>query len=227
MSRNRLTGDALTTAILPTAAGGTYNEGLTDDVLCVPASFAAGVHTVTLNGAISGQPVPGDGDQIEICDPLGQLAPGTSLVITGKISSLGAQIADQGTLANSITLNQPGAYRLLTYSNPMGCWVAEGRNDNDAAVVIADAATTTIQVTQGRWRTLTATQANAITLGTTGALPSDQIEITRLDTTAFAVTVINGGAGVGTLTTFVASKLNAGLFQFDGTNWALRRPGQT
>lgn len=228
MSRNRLTGDALTTGILPTAAGGTYNEGLTDDVLIVPAAFAAGAHIVTLNGCIAGQSPPSDGDQIDICDPLGLLGPATTLTVTGKISSLGAQIADNGVLANSILMNRPGDSRTFTYSNLTSTWTVVGKQQVDGpSVTLADAASATITVAQGRWRSLTATQANVITLDPTGALLNDQIELTRLDTSAFTVTVNNGGPAVGTLTVLVASKKNAALFQFNGTDWVLRRPGQT
>ncbi len=123
MSRNRLTGDALTTTLLPAAAG-TFNEGLTDDVLVVPSTAAAGAHIVTLNGSIAGQAVPGDGDQITIVDPFGVLASGTTLQIKGKISSLGAQIANNTAAADSVTLNTAGAGLSLTYSSAAGVWVA-------------------------------------------------------------------------------------------------------
>lgn len=86
----------------------------------------------------------------------------------------------------------------------------------------------TIQITAGAWRKLpaaTLSAGRALTLGTTGAVAGDQITVTRLDATANTYAVINGGAGAGTLLTMPASKVNFGLFQFDGTNWALRACG--
>jgi len=86
----------------------------------------------------------------------------------------------------------------------------------------------TIQRSQGAWRVLpaaTLSADHAATLGTTGAAAGDQITITRLDATANAYAVINGGAGAGTLVTFPASKIGFGVFQYDGTNWALREVG--
>lgn len=227
MSRNRLTGDALTTGVLPAGAGTTYNEGLTDDVLLVPTGWAAGAHTVTLNSSIAGQSPPSDGDQIDIYDPLGLLSPAAPLTVTGKIASLGAQIANGNAVANSITMDHPGQSITFTYSNLTGTWTASTNVVTaDSAVVLADAATSTIQVSQGRLRTLTATQANVITLGTTGALRGDQIRIVRLDATAFTVSVVNGGTAAGTLSVMVASKINGGLFQFNGTDWIALQPGQ-
>lgn len=80
----------------------------------------------------------------------------------------------------------------------------------------------------GTWRKIPATTLTAdrtYTLGTTGAAAGDQIDVTRLDATAHAAIFVNGGAGAGTLLTMPNSKVNFALFQFDGTNWALRRCG--
>lgn len=228
MSRNRINGFALTTGLLPSAAGGTFNEGLTDDILILPSNAAVGVHTVTLNGTQAGQVPPGDGDQIDICDPFGVLGAATTLVVTGKISALGAQIANNGAAANSITMARPGSWITFTFSILTNTWVCNPNGlASDQPVVLADAASATITAAQGRWRTLTATQANVITLDPAGATLGAQIQITRLDATAFTVTVNNGGPATGTLTVFVASKKNSGIFQFNGTDWVLREPGQT
>lgn len=84
----------------------------------------------------------------------------------------------------------------------------------------------TITVAQGEWRKMpTVTAARNITLSTSGAVAGDQITISRASTAAFAVAVINGGAGAGTLISLVASKASFAKFQFDGTNWALREFG--
>lgn len=89
-------------------------------------------------------------------------------------------------------------------------------------------ASPTITISQGRWRVLPAATLStnrSITLGTSGAVAGDQIDLTRLDVSANTLAVVNGGAGAGTLITFAASKLGCGRFQFDGTNWALRSFG--
>ncbi len=224
MSRNRLNGDALTTSLLPVAAGGTFQEGLADDVLQVPAAFAAGVHTVNLNGTVAGQAVPGDGDQLDICDPLGLLAPGTSLVVVGKIGGLGGQIADAGALSNSIVLNTPGANRTFTFNGATGTWVTSSSSAQQSPppVAIVDAAATTITAAQGLFRTLTATQANALTLDpANGAKAGQTLRVVRNDTSAFAITFIDGGPGTPTLFVAIASKRGFADFYFNGTNWIL------
>lgn len=84
----------------------------------------------------------------------------------------------------------------------------------------------TIQASEGEWRQMpTVTAARNVTLGTTDAIAGDQITITRTSTSAFAVAVLNGGAGAGTLISLVASKASYAKFQFDGTNWELREFG--
>lgn len=98
---------------------------------------------------------------------------------------------------------------------------------HSAAVALTDAPET-LTVGGGTWyrlpaATLSATRAK--TLGTTGAVAGDQIEITRLDATANTMTVVNGGSGAGTLFTFPVSKIGSAVFQFDGTDWALRSVG--
>lgn len=93
------------------------------------------------------------------------------------------------------------------------------------ALTDADA---TIAVAAGKWRKMPAATLSAnraITLGTTGAVADDQIQVTRLDVGAFTLAFVNGGAGAGTLYTMPVSKLAHAVFQFDGTNWALRSFG--
>jgi hypothetical protein len=67
--------------------------------------------------------------------------------------------------------------------------------------------------------TLSVTRAK--TLSTSGAVTGEVIRIVRLDTTAYTMTVVNGGAGGGTIYTFPASVARVADFRFDGTNWAL------
>jgi hypothetical protein len=49
----------------------------------------------------------------------------------------------------------------------------------------------------------------------------DTIELARLDTTAFTLAVINGGAGAGTLITMPVSVGLYTNYTFGGTNWTL------
>lgn len=94
-----------------------------------------------------------------------------------------------------------------------------------AALGDADA---TITVAQGKWRTIpaaTLTAARALTLSAAGVAAGETIEITRLGTEAFAVAIINGGPGAGTIFSLVASKQGSVCAQFDGTNWKLRSFG--
>lgn len=103
--------------------------------------------------------------------------------------------------------------------------------DNDRGTKGADLtdAPATITVAQGKWRVLpaaTLSATRAFTLSTTGAVAGDQITITRLDATANTITVVNGGAGAGTLATLPVSTTGFVKCQFDGTNWALREIGK-
>jgi hypothetical protein len=91
---------------------------------------------------------------------------------------------------------------------------------------LTDTATQTIQRSEGAWRVLpTLGQNGTLTLGVTGAVAGQQIEITRTATGAFTYAIVDGGTGTPTLLTFVASKQSSAKFQFDGTNWKLRSVG--
>lgn len=95
-----------------------------------------------------------------------------------------------------------------------GYWELERVDDRGADLADADA---TLAVAGGRWRVLlAATLSNhrVLTLDTTGAQRGDPIEVTRLDTSAFTVTI--GGI------TLPASKRSRALFWFDGSAWVLR-----
>lgn len=102
-----------------------------------------------------------------------------------------------------------------------------GRQNAAKGADLTDAAAT-IVIGGGTWRVLPASTLSAnrvLTLGTTGAVAGDKIEVTRLDTGAYTYAVANGGVGAGTLVTLAASKVASATFQFDGTNWALRTVG--
>lgn len=82
----------------------------------------------------------------------------------------------------------------------------------------------TVAVAAGRWFKLPASTlsgAHSATLSVTGATAGDVIEITRLDATANAYTIIDGGPGTPNLVVMPASKVNYAKCAFDGTNWFL------
>lgn len=126
-SRNRLNGDPFKTDVLPAAAGGTYQDSLDLDMLIIPAALAAGVHTVNLNGTLRSQPTPADGDQLVITDPFAMLAVGSSLVLVGRLGTVGRQIAINGVAGSndSATLTAAGMTLALTYSQAVGAWVGQ------------------------------------------------------------------------------------------------------
>lgn len=85
-------------------------------------------------------------------------------------------------------------------------------------------ANVTIDVTQGELRIMPAATLGAgrsITLGVTGARKGNKIVVPRLDVTANTLAFINGGPGAGTILTMPVSVMSNGVFEFDGSNWAL------
>lgn len=84
----------------------------------------------------------------------------------------------------------------------------------------------TLQVGEGGIRvlpdgTLSGATSRAKTLGTTGATDGRILTIALLDDDATeTVTIVNGGAGAGTLVTHTAIKAIY-EFRFDGTDWVL------
>lgn len=109
-----------------------------------------------------------------------------------------------------------------------GRWVSEALAPGGLAGPALTDAAATITVAQGKWRTLpaaTLTAGRILTLGTTGAVAGDQIEITRLDATANTYTIVDGGSGTPTIFTMAASKLGYVRAQFDGAHWVVRAFG--
>lgn len=91
-------------------------------------------------------------------------------------------------------------------------------------VDLTDTASQSITVSGDFYRRFpTVSQTSTVTLDTTNAEAGDVITITRTDTSAFTVAVINGGPGAGTLVTFLVSVQAFGDFYFDGTNWEKQR----
>jgi hypothetical protein len=90
-----------------------------------------------------------------------------------------------------------------------------------AALTNADA---TILITAGKLRQLPATTLtgpHTLTLSTTGAKVGDKIRIVRVDATANAYTIANGGVGAGNVAVMPASKQGFVEALFDGTNFSL------
>ncbi len=134
-------------------------------------------------------------------------------------------VAAAATLCASLRLNK-GANEERCMAIMMAASASSSRFAKPAGTALTNTASQTIQVTEGQWRKLaTLGQNGTLTLGTTGAIAGDRIEITRNSTDAFTYAVVNGGAGAGTLVTFPVSKAGSAVFQFDGTNWAVRSYG--
>lgn len=123
------------------------------------------------------------------------------------------------------------ALGLTTYfSDTLSQWAGKDPSDRvwplltgtmGAALTNADA---TVTIGGGGRRVLpdaTLTANRTVTLGTSNAVLGDVIEIVRLDTEAFTLAIVNGGAGAGTLLTFAVGAMLYAKFRFDGSNWAL------
>lgn len=106
-----------------------------------------------------------------------------------------------------------------------GCWLADRTNDQGPPVVFS-ANAATVGIYSGPWQQIPtgATAADSsITLDPVGALLGDTKELTRQDLSAHVITVLDGGPGGATLSTFAASVFGNQLFWFTGTNWVRRR----
>lgn len=94
--------------------------------------------------------------------------------------------------------------------------------DYTVGTALTDTATTTVNRAAKRTSFLlagTMSQGETITLGTVAAAQNDRIKIIRTSTSAQTATIVNGGAGTGTLIVLAASKKNFFEAVFDGTNW--------
>ncbi len=106
-----------------------------------------------------------------------------------------------------------------------GKWLEVRRPDLGAD--LTDAAVT-IVVGGKAWRRLPVATLSAnrvATLSTTNAAAGDWLEITRLDVGAYTYSIVNGGAGAGTLCTMPVSVRAWARLYFDGTNWLHRASG--
>lgn len=136
------------------------------------------------------------------------------------------------TGSQSATASAAGAVALsvapAVASNPIAVGTNDGRLDYTPGTALTDTATTTVQRAAIKTSFLlagTMSQGETVTLGTTNAVDGDYIKIIRTSTSAQTCTVVNGGAGAGTLHVQLASKVNFTEARFNGTNWLLSACG--
>ncbi len=138
-----------------------------------------------------------------------------------------AFIAGKGAITNCSSIDSPDATTTVHGQMPFLDKLFLDRSHAAAGTNLTDTSTQSIAITAGGWRKLpTLGQGGTLTLATTGAVAGDQIAITRTDTSTFTYAIVNGGIGAGTLVTLPVSKVASAMFQFDGTDWALRSVGQ-
>lgn len=129
--------------------------------------------------------------------------------------------AIDGTTVLGHTGGYPGRWKQVGSYTP-------GANPVDKGANLSDADTTVTWSSSARWRILpaaTLTADRTITLSTSGATAGSLSEITRLDVSAYTLTVVNGGPSAGTLITLPAGVQFFCSCYFDGTNWLLRQAG--
>lgn len=94
-----------------------------------------------------------------------------------------------------------------------------------APVLLGDA-DAQVSVGQGFWFQLpaaTLTAPHTVTLETTNAALGDEVELSRFDTTANALTWANGGPAGGTIVVLSGGTQSFAVAYFDGSNFVLRR----
>lgn len=116
MSRNRVTGDAATTSMLPVgpAAIFLWFWNLSDAITTNPAQ-AAGVPSAT----IKLDPTPQDGDEVTFTDAFGVLGAGTTVVVNGN----GKNIADGGAAAATQSYATAGVTKRFMFSVAANAWI--------------------------------------------------------------------------------------------------------
>ncbi len=131
---------------------------------------------------------------------------------------MGVLVEVKSSTLGYVDIEPPDAYAGAEIGS--GSELTPGANLTDAAA--------TIQITAGAWRILpaaTLTASRTLTLGTTGAAAGDRVKVERLDLTAYAYSIVNGGVGAGTLLVLPPGRKSFALFYFDGTNWSVEECG--
>jgi hypothetical protein len=126
-------------------------------------------------------------------------------------------IPDDATATNGITiLGQVGGYP-GTWQHVAGDQLGADLDDSDAAITVAGKLERFLP---------TLTRNCTKTLGTAGAVNGAKLVITVTSGAGFTVAFVNGGPGVGTLTTKPSGQKWWFEFRFNGTDWRLFRAGQ-
>jgi hypothetical protein len=116
-------------------------------------------------------------------------------------------------------------WTIIVPANGAGIWVSDRIDDQGPDVVFTSNAAT-LGIYGGPWQVIQSGALSAdstVTLDPTLAVLGDTKEVTRLDLSAHQLSVVNGGPGGGTLSTFPASLFGNQLFFFNGTDWLRRR----
>lgn len=132
----------------------------------------------------------------------------------------GALGANAGIAGRFVGLEDDGRVRVFISESGAEAWGSF--NQQVTGTALTDVATTTVQRVGRVSKYLlagTMSQGETVTLGTTGAVKGDILRIIRTSTSAQTLTVVNGGAGAGTLCVLIASKIGFAQAYFDGTNW--------
>jgi hypothetical protein len=137
-----------------------------------------------------------------------------------------AMVTNTGTVAFELygAMVVPGTGALVFWNGT--AWVplnafspipAQGANLGDASVTLTRAG----QFSQYTMPAGTMSAARTVTLpsSTQGAQLGDIALISRLDVSAFTLTIANGGGGGGNTFVMPVSKVNFHMARFDGTNW--------
>jgi len=148
--------------------------------------------------------------------------PGTYLARYAWVLELGTPFR---WVLNSTATNDGRTVITSLVGGFQGAWLRCRTPDAGADLGDADA---TLTVGGGFWYTLpaaTLTANRVVTLDPTNAEAGDPIEVTRLDTTAYTLTVVNGGPASGTLFTMPVSARSFALAYFNGSDFVPRRSG--
>jgi hypothetical protein len=146
-----------------------------------------------------------------------------------------ALVRDLGRLFRFVVADasEDDGYTAIVPALGGGAWLDVPEDDRGADLATATGSAT-IGVYGGPWRVIpAATLTGDVTYtldpyysdGTTLVRRGSSLLFTRLDSTAHAVSWVNGGAGAGTISTFANSQQAWLWAWFDGANWVKRASG--